>query len=201
MNYYYDIKLNFQEDNYYFFDWLKEDKLVFIKKIPLIKVNREEFLKIYTHHISISPNFLKVIKDKTILQNNQTINAILICDKNNTLAILFDKSGKEIKRSSLDFKDEESICEIIYTAKKIDLQYNILNIITPKETLRIVDKIKSTIIKDIENLKRTNIDKLKYYYFEYFNEECDDLDIMTTKLKNEILKTNSNDYTKLKMYK
>lgn len=201
MNYYYDIKLNFQEDNYYFFDWLKEDKLVFIKKIPLIKVNREEFLKIYTHHISISPNFLKVIKDKTILQNNQTINAILICDKNNTLAILFDKSGKEIKRSSLDFKDEESICEIIYTAKKVDLQYNVLNIITPKETLRIVDKIKSTIIKDIENLKRTNIDKLKYYYFEYFNEECDDLDIMTTKLKNEILKTNSNDYTKLKMYK
>lgn len=201
MNYYYDIKLNFQEDNYYFFDWLKEDKLVFIKKIPLIKVNREEFLKIYTHHISISPNFLKVIKDKTILQNNQTINAILICDKNNTLAILFDKSGKEIKRSSLDFKDEESICEIIYTAKKVDLQYNVLNIITPKETLRIVDKIKSTIIKDIENLKRTNIDKLKYYYFEYFNEECDDLDIMTTKLKNEILKTKSNDYTKLKMYK
>lgn len=201
MNYYYDIKLNFQEDNYYFFDWLKEDKLAFIKKIPLIKVNREEFLKIYTHHISISPNFLKVIKDKTILQNNQTINAILICDKNNTLAILFDKSGKEIKRSSLNFKDEESICEIIYTAKKIDLQYNILNVITPKETLRIVDKIKNTIIKDIENLKRTNIDKLKYYYFEYFNEECDDLDIMTIKLKNEILKTNSNDYSKLKMYK
>lgn len=201
MNYYYDIKLNFQEDNYYFFDWLKEDKLTTIKKIPLIKVNREEFLKIYTHHISISQNLFKTIKDKTILQNNQTINALLICDKNNTLAILFDETGKEIKRSSLDFKDEESICEIIYTAKKIDLQYNVLNAITPKETLRIVDKIKNNIIKDIENLKITNIDKLKYYYFEYFNEECDDLDTMTTKLKNLVLKTNSSDYTKLKMYK
>ena len=46
MYYYYDILLNFGNDNelYSFYEWEKDDALEFIKKIPLFRVSTETIL-------------------------------------------------------------------------------------------------------------------------------------------------------------
>ena len=46
MNYYYDITLNFLENNYYFYEWNEFDDLEKVKKIPFFLISKEDFAKI-----------------------------------------------------------------------------------------------------------------------------------------------------------
>ena len=104
MNYYYDIILNFLDSNYLFYDWLEQDTLEYIKKIPLYQVTSKKFKEIYAYEGKISLEFLEEIKDKTISKNKKLKYACLIADKNNALALEFNDEGLVIVISSTDRK-------------------------------------------------------------------------------------------------
>lgn len=202
MNYYYDIKVNFQDNNYYFFEWLKTDKFTNIKKIPLFLISRNDFLEIYNNHIKLSDVCFNSIKEKTILTDGRQLNCILLCDRNNTIVLNFDNKGYEIKRSTLSFQDDESICEIIYTVKKTKLEYKAIQKINIYSQIRYIENIKLSIINDLNSLfKSQSYDKLKYYYYDFFHNEINDYKEMLKKLTSLIAQTPKEDYKKLLMYK
>lgn len=202
MNYYYDIKVNFQDNNYYFFEWLKTDELTSIKKIPLFLISRNDFLEIYNNHIKLSDVILNLIKEKTILNDGNKLNCILLCDRNNTIVLSFDNQGYETKRSTLSFQDDESICEIIYTVKKTKLEYKSIKKINIYSKIRFIENIKLSIINDLNNLYQSHsYDKLKYYYYEFFLDETSDYKEMLKKLTLLIATTPKEEYKKLLTYK
>ena len=60
MNFYYEIKLNFNDDKLFnFYEWSVDDKLDHIKKIPLIKVKSNVFRDIYSYNFKINEDFLE----------------------------------------------------------------------------------------------------------------------------------------------
>ena len=61
MNYYYEIKLNFNDVGYAFYEWNETDKFDYIKKIPLIKVKSNTLKKIITNNFRINRSFLDTI--------------------------------------------------------------------------------------------------------------------------------------------
>ena len=46
MDYIYDIVLNYQNNYYEFYEWKTTDKIINIKKIPVYKVNNENYLNL-----------------------------------------------------------------------------------------------------------------------------------------------------------
>ena len=121
MNYIYDIYLNLNETLYDFFDWNKNDKIIHIKKIPVIKVNEETFKTLTSNQIKVDDELLLQIYSKTEIWNmNGKINyCSLFSDNNNIIAIEFNKSGKSIKKSFMYIDEELEVLEIINKKCKI----------------------------------------------------------------------------------
>ncbi len=191
MNYYYDIILNFLDSNYLFYDWLEQDTLEYIKKIPLYQVTSKKFKEIYAYEGKISLEFLEEIKDKTISKNKKLKYACLIADKNNALALEFNDEGLVIARSSLMLKDELALLEYLYTIPLKDIEYTKIKLINNNLDSRKSRQIKNFISLELKKLINDhNLEKLKYLYLEWFNEKEDNLDKirkrMEKRLENEI---------------
>ena len=61
MNFYYEIKLNFSDNELYkFYEWSENDKLDLIKKIPIIKVKTALLKEIYNNNFEISEDLFKI---------------------------------------------------------------------------------------------------------------------------------------------
>ena len=65
MNYIYDILLNFKEEYYDFYDWNKNDNIVHIRKIPILKIDTIDLYNIKNNKIKIELKFLEKIRNKT----------------------------------------------------------------------------------------------------------------------------------------
>ena len=53
MNYTYDILANFNETYYEFFEWNNKDELTHIKKLPIIKVDKNVLLFLFDYYIAM----------------------------------------------------------------------------------------------------------------------------------------------------
>ncbi len=191
MNFYYEIKLNFNDsDLFKFYEWSKNDKLDLIKKIPLIKVKTSLFKEICLNNFKISEEIFNYISGRTICKDNIKIdNACIFCDTKNCIAIEFNKNRESISRSSLLLEDENNICEIAYSLKYKDIEIEKLNEIECTHEFRQETKIKNTIIKEILELyKNKDVNKLKYLYYEWFNENEINLDIIVKNMLKDIKK-------------
>lgn len=62
MNYIYDIVLNFNKELYEFFEWKDDDNLINIRKIPLIKINDDDFVSLLYNKIKIEKLVLDTFK-------------------------------------------------------------------------------------------------------------------------------------------
>lgn len=183
MNYIYDIVLNFQDKYYEFFEWRKEDKIKNIAKIPLYKVNNNDLFNLKYNKIKIDENLLNIIKEDS--KKNQKI-ICLVSNELNSIALLFDEEGNLIKRSSLIFEEEEEVNDYV---KKLPLtQINYIENIEQniENKLRIEIEKKDNLINYITN--NNDILKLKYLYYEYFEEECNNITIIKKSLLKEINK-------------
>ena len=143
MNYYYDLYLNFQENNTFFYDWEKDDTIEYYKKLPLFQVSTEVFEDILNNQIMVEKNFLDLIKTKTKSNNYEYI--ALFGDKNSVIALEFDENGLNIDRSFLNLDDELNIIEIMYTVPTQKLIYREIKKIAYNESLRAEDRIKHII--------------------------------------------------------
>lgn len=169
MNYIYDIYLNLNETLYDFFDWNKNDKLLHVKKIPIIKVNEETLKDLLSNEIYINEKLLLNIYNKTEIWNiNSKINyCALFSDNNTILAIEFDNKGKSIKKSFLFIDEELEVLEILSKINEKLIDYKILkkdnNILKTRKQIKEEEFINN-------ELKNMEDSKLKYIYFECFGK-------------------------------
>ena len=58
MEYIYDIVLNFQKTYYDFYEWNRADKIINIKKIPIYKIDVNDYLNIKKNEVTINRDTL-----------------------------------------------------------------------------------------------------------------------------------------------
>ena len=203
MNYYYDIILNWSENQEYeFYEWNDTDYLELIKKIPLMKIKHKDFVNVLTNKIKVSEDFLKEIKDKTLLNTKKVINKIeyacLITDGKNVLALEFNKEGSVISRSKLLVDDELGILEFAYNLKEIIFIYEIISPLEYNFYLRQEREAKHLILLEINNLyQNKDKAKLKYLYYEYKEETLDDINLIYHNIIDDLDKDFNKDLLKL----
>ena len=192
MKYIYDIVLNFQENYYEFYEWKRKDKLKNISKIPLYRVESEDLLILKNNKVKIDKQLLNQIKNDN--KNHKKI----ICLVSNTkisIGLLFDETGLLLKRSSLIYEEED---EVNNYAKELDITP--INYIENKKKsnlneLRLEKEKKEITTSYIDNT--TDINILKYLYYEYFNKECNNILTIKKILKKEINKSWTKQQNKL----
>ena len=193
MCYVYDIVLNFNSDLYEFFEWKREDSLYHIKRINLIKVDSITYNNIFDNVVTFTNNsFLLNIFNKCEYYTNRSIDTInyafIITDSYRLLGIMLDNNGKTIKYSSFLLDEEEEILDVSNKLKETKLNYKIIkkrnrNDFNTRLEINIVNFIKN----DLDNnYKKNNLNKLKYLYYEYFNKQSDNIDLIYQELVNEL---------------
>ena len=205
MNYYYEVKLNFNDKLYSFYEWSNNDKYELAKKIPLIKIKSSILKNIISNEIKINDEFLKLIEDKTICKGNTKIKyACIFCDTKNCIAIEFNKDGYSIARSNLLLEDDNNICELSYTLKNKNIEFININRINTRSEFRQEIKIKKIISKELLELyRKDDSKKLEYIFYEWFNEIEIDKKVMLKKmyedLKNGLKKEHYDIYKIIKL--
>ncbi len=193
----YDILLNFNNDLYEFYEWNKNDIILHIKRIPLIKVNTELIYDLVNKKIKINDSLLNLIYNKTELFNrkNKYIKySCLLSDGYKVIGILMSDNGEVMKISDLLLDESIETINISNKCNLVNIAYNIIdnknvdNFLTRKELC-----IKKYLLKEFNNIyKENNFNKLKYLYFEYFNKTSDDIDIVYEDLIKSLTDINSN---------
>ena len=179
MNYIYDIVLNFQDNYYQFFEWNRTDKIKNISKIIVYRVSDKDLKDLTYNKIIIDIELLKKLKEEN--KKHKKI-MCLVSNTKQSIGLLFSEEGILLKRSSLLFEEENEVNQFSkeLPITKITYQENKKNI--PSNKLRIELEKKDTLIHFIK--KTNDITTLKYLYYEYFSEECNDEQNIKTTLLN-----------------
>ena len=195
MNYIYDILLNLQKEDFDFYDWNIDDRITHIRKIPLIKTNFDCMYKMLNYDFSVSEEFIKKIINRTEVFSNKNIkiikNLCLFSDGKDVIAIKFTNNGKKEKISRLLLDEKEEILDVVAHVEETKIELNIgkkklNNSFKTREEQEIYYYIK-------KEFQKKNYDKLKYTYFECFNKNEQDYEIIVNKL-NVALEDNWNQY-------
>ena len=174
MKYIYDIMLNFDEKFYDFFEWNDSDNIEYIKKIPAFKLSNKVLNELKNNEVIIN-NFINIIKDKTEVYLNTTIDLIeyscLFVSDNMVIAVEFNNEGKIIYKSDLLIDEALDVISVCDKLKEIKLDYKILK----KNTIDFMTKEElkkyNFICREIEKLYLdNNIEKLRYLYYECYNK-------------------------------
>lgn len=189
MNFIYDILLNFNKEYYEFYEWNLDDDICHIRKMPIFKLTTKQLTDMFNNEIQVESNFMKYIYNKTeVFTKNEikTINyACLISDGDNVLAVKFNKNGVIISKSSLLIEEEEEVTDLVLRMKLKSIDYKITKIgnhfqfKTRKE--KEIEKFIKTKIKE-----ETNLEKLRYLYFDCFGKKELDRDKIINRIRKEI---------------
>lgn len=167
MNYIYDIVLNFQKKYYNFFEWNKTDHIKNIYKISIYHISNNDLLNLKYNKVKVSTNIINKIKEDNP-KHKKII--CLVSNTKHTIGLLFDNEGNLLYRSSLLFEEETEVNTIAKTLPLTSIEY-LKNIEVPPTNLLRIEQEKTTNLKKyLETL--TDEATLKYLYYEYFNEEC-----------------------------
>ena len=204
MNYYYDIKINFQDTNYMFYDWSEKDTIEFIKRIPIYQVTTNTLKDLISYNVIINEELLNNIKDKTKLKKNILKYCALFVSKNGAIALEFNDNGLSISRSFLQIEDEVNVLESLFTLPITKFNYKIKNKINVNNMLRIEEEIKRFIEIEVNSLyKRKKYTKLNYLYNEWFKKDNKNpkemKEEMHKKLENGITEKEINIYNLIKL--
>lgn len=204
MNYIYDITLNLNKNNLYeFYEWREDDVPEFILKIPIYKIDKNAFFDIKNNNIIVDKDFLITIFDKTEVYTEDAISLIryaaLFSDGDNVIGIEFDSSGNSYMKSNLSIDDESEVLEIIKDIKYTLLDYKVKNInnLQIKLLTRKEKEEEEYLLNRVNSMYKNNeTEKLKYIFYELYNEKLDNLEKVYSKLINAI-KNNESKVKKL----
>lgn len=192
MTYVYDIVLNFNSDYYEFYEWKKDDLIYHIKRISLIRVDSKVYNEILDNNVLFDNEFLLSIFNKCEYYNNRKIDeipyAFLLTDSYRVIGLLLDNTGKVIKLSSLLLDEEEDILDLCYKLGDVNINYQIINkkVINEFNT-RLEKNIIKYIKKDLRlDYEKKDLSKLKYLYYEYFNKQSENIDLIYDELVQEL---------------
>jgi hypothetical protein len=193
MTYIYDILLNWTDEKpYEFYEWQTSDMLEQIKKIPVIKVEKDTFYHLKNSDIVVPHSILEKINKKTITEASRISTFLdyvaLFTDGLDVIAVEFNKKGKALMKSCLLLDEKEEVLEISKKIAITSFDYKIIK--TNNEDIyltRLEREGKKLIIKELNCINTNkNIDKLKYLYYEWFNEISNDFNYMYNKLKKAV---------------
>lgn len=179
MNYIYDIVLNFQNNYYQFFEWNRTDKIKNINKISVYHVSDQDILDLTNNKIIIDNTFLNKLKDDN--KKNKKL-MCLVSNQSQTIGLLFSNDGVLLKRSSLMFEEETEVNNYVKDLPLTKIDYIKNEKQESSNRLRIEKEKKDRLIEYIKNT--SNELTLKYLYYEYFKEECTNLDKIKETLIN-----------------
>lgn len=171
MNYIFDITLNFFPYNVYAHEWLEDDEYTYMKKIKIYHVPLRFYNVVLNNRVEV-----KVLSEKTVL----------LASLNGSIALAFDKDGKEIKRSFLEYQDDAAILDILYTLKEVKFDYVVLGNVgyeRDRYEKNVRNYIKGKLNRYEENKESS---KLKYIYAEWFQKlpEENYLEVMKESLRS-----------------
>lgn len=176
MNYIYDIVLNFNSYSncLEFYEWLKGDKLDYIEKIPIIKINSMQLEDILFKRIKINDNLLDKIYNKTITSTGVINYSLLVTDSNKVLGLKFNNKGLLVEKSNLLLDEEEAVLEEI---NDLDMEYFDYEVIEDNKEMLFLTRyerlIRESLLKELNNLYDNKMyDEIEYLYYEIFNENC-----------------------------
>ena len=176
MNYIYDLVLNFSENERIleFYEWMKEDVLSTIAKIPIIRINRFQMNDILNNKISVTKTFLKKYENKTLLDDGSLLKySFLVTDLSKVIALEFSSNGEVIRRSSLLLDEEEAVIEESLDYQEEELNYKIIrNYLKFDFLTRDERKIRSSLINELNYLyKNKKYDEINYLYEELYKKK------------------------------
>lgn len=188
MNYICNICANLNNKYYDIYEWLKKDKIIHIKKIPVFKINNIDLKNIIKNEIKMDSNFLNLIKNKTeIIDFKKNINLCLFTDLKNHIIVQIAPNGNIIKKSDIHFTDKTTGFSTLKQLNYTQLEYKIIKNLPLQLSSRNEEERKKYLIKNLNILEKK---KLSYLYFECFNEKSDDEILIRQKIKKEILLNN-----------
>ena len=198
MTYIYDVTLNFNEVLYDFFEWNNSDTLLHIRKLPIFKLNIDDFVNILNNEIALSNEIFNKIKDKTEIygKKNKFLTCCLFRSDEHLIALQFDDKGVSKKISSIIIEEELDILES-KTAETKNFEYKIIKKRKQFITTRNERKNKNYLQKQLNSLNIYNDeDKIKYLYFEHFGKFTTNPKEALARLKQEINNEPFNDNLK-----
>lgn len=204
MNYMYDVTLNLSKNNLYeFYEWREEDDPEFILKIPVFRIDKETFIDLKYNNIIISKDFLLKIFDKTEVYTPNSINliryaALFSCDES-VVGIEFDSDGNNYMKSNISVEEETEIIECSKLLKFTIIDYKVKSKNNIKEKLSTRKELeeKNFALKKLNDIYQNNEEiKLKYIFYELYNEKLEDIEKIHIKLIN-IIKNNDEKASKL----
>lgn len=201
MNYVYDITLNFNKKLYEFYEWKDTDEPEFILKIPIFRINDEQILNIRNNDIIIEKNVLELIFNKTEVYYPNSIKIIkyacVFVSDNTALAVEFDSNGYSYLKSCISIDEQEDILDYSSNIKYsiIDFKIKKINNMKNKFYTRQETEIQKYLICKIDNMYKNNeYSKLKYIFYEIYNQKIDDIEKIYCKLKNILYNLNDKFY-------
>lgn len=188
MVYVYDIILNFNDELIEFFEWNDNDDIKYVKRLPLFKVEDSLIYDILENNIIFSDEFINQIKNKTIYYDNKNNNyqAVMLSNQDIAIAILLKNNSYKYSRLLLD--EEYEVLNIVSKLGVTKIDYfikskRIKNNNLTREEL----KIKNILLNEINYLYNNNkLDKLNYYYYEYFKQVNNNKEEVYKELKDSL---------------
>lgn len=198
MNYIYDILLNLNDSAYDFYEWNLNDPIVHIRKVPIFRVSCEQLLGLKQNKFEVKESFLKKIENKTEEFTNRSVEKIshlfLVTDMHTAMAFSLNNHGISVKRSMLLVDEEMEVLEIAKTLPLTNIEFRTLKKEFKKEfETRNDQELKRRLKKEIYKLSRKNTEKLKYLYYECFDEMEDDIRKIINRFSTEL----NHRYTKI----
>lgn len=189
MNYIYDILLNFQKQLYEFYDWNISDNIVHVRKIPLVKISSNDLFAIKNNKIKISEELINHINNKTEIfsKNVSSIynNTCLFCDGTTVIGVAFNDDGISVLKTRMLLDEESEVLEVCERIKEREINYEIIEEEENHPFKTRLEKEIDLYIKS-EISKVNDINKLRYLYYECFNETELDKDKILNRIHEEL---------------
>ena len=212
MNYVYDILLNFNEYLYDFYDWNLNDNIYHIRRIPLCKVDTKTLLDLKQTVVQVTDDFLKRIDQKIEVFEKHKVGKIryacVFSDGLESLALVFDEQGISKKGSTLLLEEETEVNELCLRIDEEQLSIKkLLPRINHDSKTRLEVEKEQFILREIKELEeKQKHDKLKYLFYDCFNQKEENISNIIEKIKltlkdnNSMIRDQLYDLLKLTLY-
>jgi hypothetical protein len=146
-------------------------------------INDSDYLCFKYDDVIIDKIFVDTIKSCCYVNSvKKEVIACLVSDGKEVLGIRLDDNGTIIGKSSLIFDEEEEVLEELDDLKVYNINYIIINRNNRKIISRCITDRRSYLL-DFFN-SNNNIDIYRYIYYDFYEEEANDIKMIKNKLLN-----------------
>lgn len=176
MNYIYDVLLNFTDNKTLveFYEWLEDDTIEHIKKIPIFRTSTKTMGDLLSSKIQVTTDFLKTIKNQTIVYNSQNLKyAALFTDLNRVVALEFNDKGLSVCKSSLLLDEEEDVIDESSLLSVEKISYKVVENTPNAYFLTREERFKRNyLLNEFKHLyENKDFAKFNYLYEEIFSKD------------------------------